>query len=71
MTVVLGVPPGRGFLPRLLPYVDGVRGMLLGAGPADTWGVREREPGKAVWCASPAGVSSASRADVPAQPLMG
>lgn len=71
MTVVLGVPPGRGLLPRLLPYVDGVRGMLLGAGPADTWGVGEREPGKVVWCVSPAGVSGASRTDVPAQPLTG
>ncbi|MFJ6054240.1 ATP-binding protein [Streptomyces sp. NPDC092307] len=70
-----GVPPGRGFLLRLmhngpvvraevhdsgepmptLPQADvstdatSGRGLLLVASLSDAWGVRERNPGKAVW----------------------
>ncbi|MEU9173722.1 ATP-binding protein [Streptomyces sp. NPDC048420] len=29
---------------------EGGRGLLLVAALSDKWGVREREPGKAVWC---------------------
>ncbi|MFI5864245.1 ATP-binding protein [Streptomyces sp. NPDC051546] len=73
--VLHGVPPGRGFLLRLV--CDGTvvraevhdsgtpmpsppradlsadattgRGLLLVAALSDAWGVRERNPGKAVW----------------------
>ncbi|MEU3718674.1 ATP-binding protein [Streptomyces californicus] len=36
------VPPG--------PEDEGGRGLLLVAAVADAWGVKERNPGKIVWC---------------------
>lgn len=31
-------------------YLEHGRGLLLVAALADKWGVRERDPGKVVWC---------------------
>ncbi|MFD8347598.1 ATP-binding protein [Streptomyces coelicoflavus] len=40
-----------GGVPRINAGRDeGGRGLLLVAALSDAWGVREREPGKAVWC---------------------
>ncbi|MCM1968633.1 ATP-binding protein [Streptomyces sp. G1] len=73
--VLHGVPPGRGFLLRLVCVEDGLRievhdsgrrmpqlpqtnvstdatggrGLALVIALSDSWGVRERNPGKAVW----------------------
>ncbi|WP_342450750.1 ATP-binding protein [Streptomyces violaceorubidus] len=42
-----------GGVPRIMARRDaGGRGLLLVAVLSDAWGVREREPGKAVWCES-------------------
>ncbi|CAM5495587.1 ATP-binding protein [Streptomyces californicus] len=42
-----GVPGGRF---RRRPEDEGGRGLLLVAAVADAWGVKERNPGKIVWC---------------------
>lgn len=40
-----------GGIPRVVDDADeGGRGLLLVAALSDTWGVRERDPGKVVWC---------------------
>ncbi|MGW0820848.1 ATP-binding protein [Streptomyces sp. NPDC002845] len=36
--------------PESSAEAEGGRGLLLVAALADKWGVREREPGKVVWC---------------------
>jgi anti-sigma regulatory factor (Ser/Thr protein kinase) len=47
--------------PRIADVAEGEggRGLLLVAALSDTWGVRERDPGKVVWCefAHPPGVA--------------
>ncbi|GAA2421799.1 hypothetical protein GCM10010405_00040 [Streptomyces macrosporus] len=41
---------GRPWVRRPAPDEEGGRGLLLVDALADVWGVRERGPGKAVWC---------------------
>jgi serine/threonine-protein kinase RsbW len=42
--------PGEIRLPDADPEAERGRGLLLVAALADDWGVRERDPGKVVWC---------------------
>ncbi|WP_343243875.1 ATP-binding protein [Streptomyces sp. SID13726] len=42
--------PGELRIPDADPDSENGRGLLLVAALADDWGVREREPGKVVWC---------------------
>jgi len=51
---------GRGEIrtPDPIPESDHGRGLLLVAALADDWGVRERDPGKVVWCDFAVGASA-------------
>jgi anti-sigma regulatory factor (Ser/Thr protein kinase) len=42
--------PGEIRVPDAAPESEHGRGLLLVAALADDWGVRERDPGKIVWC---------------------
>lgn len=42
--------PGEVRVPGPVRDAEGGRGLLLVSALADEWGVREREPGKIVWC---------------------
>lgn len=42
--------PGEIRVPDPTPESERGRGLLLVAALADDWGVRERDPGKIVWC---------------------
>ncbi|MFK4099169.1 ATP-binding protein [Streptomyces sp. NPDC019531] len=42
--------PGEIRTPDTTPESEHGRGLLLVAALADDWGVRERDPGKVVWC---------------------
>ncbi|MEU9452524.1 ATP-binding protein [Streptomyces sp. NPDC048277] len=42
--------PGEVRTPGVTPESEHGRGLLLVAALSDDWGVRQREPGKAVWC---------------------
>jgi serine/threonine-protein kinase RsbW len=42
--------PGEIRIPDTTPESEHGRGLLLVAALADDWGVRERDPGKIVWC---------------------
>lgn len=42
--------PGEILTPDVTPESERGRGLLLVAALSDDWGVRQREPGKAVWC---------------------
>ncbi|MFL5992839.1 MAG: ATP-binding protein [Streptomyces sp.] len=42
--------PGELRIPDTDPGSERGRGLLLVAAVADEWGVRERDPGKVVWC---------------------
>jgi serine/threonine-protein kinase RsbW len=42
--------PGEVRVPDADPCSERGRGLLLVAALADKWGVRERDPGKSVWC---------------------
>ncbi|MFR0357018.1 ATP-binding protein [Streptomyces sediminimaris] len=42
--------PGEVRVPGPVWDAEGGRGLLLVSALADGWGVREREPGKVVWC---------------------
>ncbi|MFI8074778.1 ATP-binding protein [Streptomyces sp. NPDC086033] len=42
--------PGEIRIPDTTPESERGRGLLLVAALADDWGVRERDPGKIVWC---------------------
>jgi hypothetical protein len=47
---VHGSGPGEVRVPKPRPDAEEGRGLLLVAAVADDWGVRERDPGKVVWC---------------------